>query len=96
MRRSKYLGKKFENWTCTHVGIASVQPAKNKFRGHRNYYYIFERPTSDGKAFKMLRLNGSAASKVYKGLLSIEDIVKIRKKNQKFTQKISYNFIDRL
>ena len=102
MRKSKYLNFKSGNWTCTHVGVASVVPAfykgtktRTKGCGHKNYYYIFERRTSDGLADKLVRLNGSEAAKVYRGEIAVEQIAEARRarKERKFTQKVSYHFI---
>jgi len=99
VRRSKYLGLKNENWTCIHVGITSVTGAKYKTRGHRHYYYIFTRPTSDGKTIKQVRLNAREATKVYRGLITVEEIEKARRlsktKQKKFTTMTNYHFIDR-
>lgn len=102
-RTSKYLNKRFGNWTCTHVGISRVQPKKtmkgtaSKQPGRQTYYYIFERLTSDGAAEKLVRLNHVEAAKVYQGLTSVEAIAKERqaRKASEFTTKVSYHFIDR-
>ena len=102
-RTSKYLNKRFGNWTCTHVGISRVQPKKtmkgkvSKQPGRQTYYYIFERLTSDGAAEKLVRLSHVEAAKVYRGLTSVEAIAKERqaRKASEFTTKVSYHFIDR-
>ena len=100
-RTSKYLGKTFDNnWVCTHVGVARVQAKKTKNNklskrpGHQSYYYVFERPTSDGKADKMIRLNFLEAAKVWRGLVKVEEILNKRegKRASRFTNKISYHF----
>lgn len=100
-RTSKYLGKEFDNgWKCTYVGIASVhlrRKHKNAVSvGHINYYYIFERLTSDNKALKMIRLDSSEAAKVYRGERRVEELVQERMNSsqKRFTQKISYHFIN--
>lgn len=108
MRTSKFLNKTFGNWTCTHVGVASVQPkickhkktatgkrAKTKSPGSRQYYYVFERLTSDGKAEKLVRLNAVQAAKVYNGLLTVEEVADARQEKGvgTFTEKVSYHFI---
>ena len=100
-RTSKYLNKQFGNWTCTHVGIARVQPKKtikgkiSARPGHQTYYYVFERPTSDGLAEKLVRLNAKQAAKVYRGLLSVEDVADLRQSKgiDQFKEKVSYHFI---
>lgn len=108
MRTSKYMGMKSGAWTCTHVGVAAVQPAfkvkrdyygrrvRNKYPGHQTYYYIFERLTSDRKALKMIRLNAAQACQVYKGIKTVEDfaIQKEAERSREFSQKVSYSFID--
>lgn len=101
MRKSKFLNFKSGNWVCTHVGVASVTPTfyrgtkkRTKTAGHQNYYYIFERPTSDGKADKLIRLNATQAGKVYRGELTVEQLAEARqaKSEGKFTKKVSYHF----
>ena len=99
-RTSKYLNKTFGNWTCTHVGIARVQSKKtakgkiSKQPGRQTYYYIFERPTSDGKAEKLVRLNSTQAAKVYRGELTVEEVADLRqeKGTKAFKSKVSYHF----
>ena len=108
MRKSKYLGFKSGDWTCTHVGIARVQPAfkkkkddygkrvRSKRPGHQTYYYIFERPTSDGIAEKMVRLTAQQARRVLSGGTSVEYLAEAKKEigSRKFTEKVSYSFCD--
>ena len=102
-RTSKYLNKRFGNWTCTHVGISRVQPKRtlkgkvSKQPGRQTFYYIFERLTSDGAAEKLVRLNHFEAARVYRGQASVESIAKARQESgvNEFTSKVSYHFIDR-
>jgi hypothetical protein len=108
MKKSKYLGMTDGDWTCTHVGVERVQPAfklqrdedgkrvRSKSAGHRTYYYIFERLTSDKKAMKMIRLGFWQAKKVYIGECSVEEFAKKkeRKRSQAFKHKVSYSFCD--
>ena len=103
MRKSKYLNKTFGNWECTHVGVARVQPkfkqgtrVHSKRPGHQLYYYIFERLTSDNKAMKMIRLSAAEASKVWKGLQTVEYFAELKtaKRSQDFEKKVSYSFCD--
>ncbi len=107
MRTSKYLGMTSGTWTCTHVGVADVQPAfcrrrvngkrvKSKSPGSKQYYYIFERETSDKKADKMVRLSAAEVLKVRTGWFTVEEIAdqKKEKLNPSFTQKVSYSFHD--
>jgi hypothetical protein len=108
MRKSKYLGMRDGDWFCSHVGVDRVQPAytqkkdengrkvRSKRAGHRTYYYIFERLTSDEKAMKMIRLGYWQAKQVFNGERSVEYFAekKARKRSQVFTQKVSYAFCD--
>ena len=102
-RTSKYINRQFGEWTCTHVGISRVQPKrtmagiKAKRPGHQTYYYIFERPTSDGAAEKLVRLTAYEAARVYRGLTTVEEIVQSRQQRgaSEFKSKVSYHFIDR-
>ena len=108
MKKSKYLGMKFDNWQCTHVGVARVQPVytqmvamngrkyKSRRPGHQTYYYIFERLTSDGLAEKMVRLNASQIRRVADGWTTVESVSELKKRaaSRKFTQKVSYSFCD--
>ncbi len=109
MRTSKYLGLKSGPWTCTHVGVASVQSAYKKYErdalgrrvrskspGSKQYYYIFERLTSDKKAMKMIRLNAQQAMYVLRGSKTVEDYAAKKKKARSniFKDKVSYSFCD--
>jgi hypothetical protein len=107
MKKSKYLDMKSGDWSCTHVGVADVQPAfcrrkvngkrvRSKSPGSQQYYYIFERLTSDNKAMKMIRLNASQVRQVLNGKYTVEDLAKKKaaKRNQVFKNKVSYSFCD--
>lgn len=108
MKKTKYLGIKNGDWQCTHVGVANIQPAftqkrdaggkkiRSKRAGHRNYYYIFERLTSDQKAMKMVRLGYWQAKQVLRGEKTVEYFAdkKARKRSQTFKNKVSYSFCD--
>ena len=107
MKKSKFLGLKSDTWLCTYVGVADVQPAfcrrkvngkrvRSKSPGSKQYYYIFERITSDQKAMKMIRLNASQASLVLQGKRTVEEFAlkKERKRSQLFKDKVSYSFCD--
>lgn len=107
MKKSKYLGMINGDWECTHVGVSEVQPAykqtkvdgkrvRTKSHGHQNYYYIFERLTSDEKAMKMVRLGYWQAKKVWRGDKTVEDfaVKKEVRRSPIFKEKISYSFCD--
>ena len=95
MRKSKYLNNLFGNWKCVHVGLNNVQGKKAKRPGNRNYYYIFERITSDKLAEKCIRLNSTEAAKVYKGLTTVEKILdsRERRKAADYLRRVNYHFI---
>ena len=105
MIRSEFYGMRSGDWACTHVGLASITGAfkkkkvngkavRNKTAGHRNYYYIFERLTSDAKAMKMIRLNAKQVRQVRDGWYTVEDFAKKKaaKNSQEFKEKVSYSF----
>ena len=107
MKKSKYLGLKSGDWTCTYASVSSITSAfkkkkvngravRNATPGHRNYYYIFERLTSDGKAMKMIRLNAVQARQVLNNRFTVEDFARKKeaKRSQEFTEKVSYSFCD--
>jgi hypothetical protein len=108
MKKTKYLGMKNGDWSCTHVGVDRIQPAftqkkdetgkkiRSKRAGHCTYYYIFERLTSDEKAMKMIRLGYWQAKQVFSGERSVEYFAekKARRRSKVFTQKVSYSFCD--
>lgn len=103
MKKTKFLGKTFDNnWTCVHVGVASVTRAFYKgtkrrtiTAGHRNYYYLFVRETSDGKFDKMIRLSGSQATKIYNGSRTVESYADVKENlvNPDILNKVGYYFI---
>lgn len=108
MKKTKYLGMRNGNWECTHVGVASIQPAytknkdenghkiRSKRAGHRSYYYIFERLTSDEKAMKMIRLGHWQVKQLLTGKRTVEYFAekKASKRSQVFENKVSYCFCD--
>lgn len=103
MRTSKYIGLQNGDWICTHVGIATVTPTfkpgtkvRYKSAGHRQYYYIFERPTHDNRAEKMVRLSASQVLLVLKGLKTVEEYADKKKaaRSRVFKNKVSYSFCD--
>ena len=105
MFRSKYKGFQSGEYVCTYIGLASVTGAFRKKKvdgkrvratstGHRHYYYIFEKVTSDNKAKKMVRLNANQMLSVAKGYKTVNDYVKLKAETlvPSFTNKISYSF----
>lgn len=108
MKKSKYLGMKSGDWQCTHVGVAYVQPAfkqkpneagkreRSKYPGHQQYYYVFERLTSDLKALKAVRLTARQANQILKGWATVEEYAdkKAQLRPTKFAHRVSYSFCD--
>ena len=107
MKKSKYLGLKSGDWVCTYVGIDRTQPVytqkrdengkkiRSKYAGHQNYYYIFERLTSDAKAIKMIRLGYWQAKHVFTGEHDVEYYAEKQKRRLKQTvrNRVSYSFV---
>lgn len=103
MRISKYLNLRSGNWICVAVNIAGVTPSfkpGTKIRyasaGHRRYEYTFQRPTSDGKAFKVITLTAAQARLVLNGQKTVEEYAKQKKLERPTVvkKKVSYNFCD--
>lgn len=102
MRKSKFLNQTFDNnWKCVHCGIEGVTGAFYKgtrartiTRGHRNYYYLFVRETSDGKFDKMIRLSHHSATQIYKGTRTVESFANRKEKfeDPAILNKIGYYF----
>jgi hypothetical protein len=107
--KKKYIGMKSGDWECTFSGIDYVQPAYRKKRdaitgklirsksaGHRQYYYMFTRKTSDSIADKYVRLNAYEILKVKKGLCTVEQLADARRAQTSatYTNKVSYCFCD--
>jgi hypothetical protein len=107
-KNSNYVGMRIGDWICTYYGVARVQSVytskkdeagksvKSKRPGHRAYYYIFERLTSDKKAMKMIRLTAAQVKKVKEGQLNLDVLAdkKAAKRSPKFIHKVSYSFCD--
>ena len=99
-RTSKYLGKIYEGWTVTHIGVASVVAKRHKGKGlnnrpgHQSYYYLLERTTSDGACVKQVRLNARQMCDTARGLFSVEAYSDMLndKKSKRATSKTNYSF----
>ena len=108
MVKSKYVGLTSGDWTCIHCGISHLQPAYRKKRdingkrvrsvsaGHQQYYYIFERPTSDGIALKQIRASAYEALKIKRGLLTAEALADKKRQLgfEKYVDRTNYCFCD--
>ena len=107
MKKTKYLGMKSGDWTCTRVDVDYIQSAytqkrdehgrkiRSKYPGHRLYSYTFERATSDAKAIKTIKLSCVQARRVLNGERDVEYYAekKQRMANQSTRTKVSYSFI---
>lgn len=109
MRKSKFVGTKSGNWECIGYSIARVQPAYHingrdengkKLRsisaGHRQYDYLWERLTSDGKAMKTIKLNALQAKQVLDGKRTVEEFAMKKEAKRSFAVKdrVNYCFCD--
>lgn len=93
MKKSKFVGKMFDNgWVCTGCNLAANYGHGTK---HNQYWYAFERKTSDGKFDKWIRIEGYMATKIWNGTRTVESISLRREKESSGIHKINYNFIGR-
>lgn len=92
-KQSKFVGKEFDNgWVCTGINVAHCT-LKHK-NGGPTYWYAFERKTSDGKCDKWIRVEAYEATKIYKGLITVESVCVDRetKKDTKPKHNVNYQF----
>jgi len=92
MRKSKFVGKVFDNgWTCTGCNLAANYSHGTK---HNRYWYAFERATGDSKFDKWIRVEATNATKIYKGLITVESLCEAREAglDKRPTHSINYNF----
>lgn len=79
MKKSKFVGKEFDNgWVCTGCNLAANYSHGTR---HNRYWYAFERRTSDGKFDKWIRVEANNATRIYKGLVTVEEICDLRETN---------------
>ena len=95
VKKSKYLGKTFGDWSCVHVGVAKASRKYNS-----NYYYCFARRTSDDEADKIIQVDSKTAAKIYRGDINVEDVLdrreaKSRNNETTFNGVVSYHFYQR-
>lgn len=91
-RTSKFVGNTYSGWTVVHIGVANVQGAGAKWAYHRNYYYLVERVTSDGKCTKQVRLDAKKMRELAKGNFDIEAYADKITHSKKATRKTNYSF----
>ena len=109
MIRSKFIGTRSGDYTCTEAAVVDVQPkycrrkvnpdgtkAKTKSHHSQQYGYNWEKHTSDSKAIKTIMLNAAQARKVYRGLATVDEYVKKKelKRSKVFKDRINYSFCD--
>ena len=108
MRKSKFVGMQSGTWTCVGSGVAFVQSAfkqkkdengkrvRSKSPGHRQYYYIFDRITSDKKAMKSIVLSAAQTRQVYTSKRTVEYFAekKEAKRSLAIKDRINYCFCD--
>ena len=109
MRKSKYVGMKSGDWKCINYGVARVQPAfhlngrdengkklRSVSAGHRQYDYLWERLTSDGKAMKTIKLNALQVRQVLDGKYDVEHFAKRKeaKRSLSIKDRVNYCFCD--
>lgn len=92
-RVSKYVGNTFSGWKVVYIGVSHIQGA-GKYRHHRNYYYLVERLTSDGKCVKQVRLDANKMSALAKGIFDIESYADKHAHSTKATNKTNYSFLE--
>jgi hypothetical protein len=108
MKKSNYVGLTSGDWTCVHCGIDYLQPAYRKKRdengkrvrsisaGHQQYYYIFERLTSDGVALKQIRASAYEALKIKRGQMTAEALADKKRSLgfERYVDRTNYCFCD--
>ena len=89
MRKSKYLGMKSGDWECTDIYLAGNYGGGTK---HNAYRYQFSRPTSDKKCIKIVTVSGTTLLKIMRGLCSLDDVAKNKRKMSGNLNRILYKF----
>lgn len=87
MKKSKFVGKVYQNWTVTKIYLAANYSGCTR---HNAYRYMLERRTSDGKCIKKIAVSGNTMTKIDRGLIDVERIAK-----RKGRKKTNYQFIDK-
>lgn len=89
-KTSKYVGKEFAGgWVCTGINVAKTSLSHKN--GGPSYWYAFERVTGDGKFRKWVRVADYDAAKIWKGLLTVDEL---EDKKKQGIYKANYRFID--
>lgn len=85
MRKSKYVGQTYQNWTVTKIYLAANYSHGTR---HNAYRYMLERITSDKKCFKKIAVSGGTMTKIRKGLVNIERLAE-----RKGIEHTNYEFV---
>ena len=71
MRKSKFVGQTYQNWTVTKIYLAANYSHGTR---HNAYRYMLERITSDNKCFKKIAVSGNTMTRISRGLVDIEKL----------------------
>lgn len=89
MKKSKYLGLKSGDWTCTAIYLAANYCGGTK---HNAYRYQLSRLTSDKKCTKIITVSGPTMLKITRGLCSVDEVVKNKLKAPSNLNRVLYKF----
>ena len=82
-------------WHCLLAACLSKE-ARCTWKASQQYYYIFERPTSDGIALKQIRASAYEALQIKRGRMTAEALAD-KKKNlgfERYVDRTNYCFCD--
>ena len=85
MRKSKFVGQTYQNWTVTKIYLAANYSHGTR---HNAYRYMLERITSDNKCFKKIAVSGNTMTRISRGLVDIEKLA-----NSKGPEHTNYEFV---
>ena len=95
MVRSKYLGKKYDNWTVTDVRIAGRYGKRKKAKGN-SYCFVLTRPTHDDACMKSIVVSHGTMISLARGETTVPKIIKNqarRRSTQDFKNSAYYRFL---
>lgn len=90
MRKSKYLGMAFGNWTCTAVYLAANYCGGTK---HNAYRYQLSRMTSDKKCNKIITVSSPTLLKIVRGISTADEVAQNKFNMSGNLNHILYKFI---
>lgn len=85
MKKSKFVGQTYQNWTVTKIYLAANYSSSTR---HNAYRYMLERVTSDKKCLKKITVSGNTMTRISRGLVDIEKLAA-----RKGRKKTNYQFI---